>query len=187
MVAHDLAMDNGTTRLGIDIGRVIIDGSSHPSGDDTAFFKGGIENVRQTPVMPGAFDSITRLSELFDGRVWLVSKCGERVRERTREWLAHHRFFERTNIDAGHVRFCGQRPEKAIHCAELDITHFIDDRPDVLEALDGIVAWRYLFGAQRHHEVPRGALVATDWAAAEAGVRANFTRSAVRQVDPRCH
>ena len=62
-------MNNGTPRLGIDIGRVIIDGSSHPTGDDTAFFKGGIENALLTPAMPGAFESIARLSNLFEGRV----------------------------------------------------------------------------------------------------------------------
>jgi hypothetical protein len=30
----------GDYRLGIDIGRVLIDGSAHPAGGDTAFFAG---------------------------------------------------------------------------------------------------------------------------------------------------
>lgn len=165
-------MNTETPRLGIDIGRVIIDGSSHPTGDDTAFFKGGIDNALRTPAMPGAFASIARLAGLFEGRVWLVSKCGERVEARTRQWLVHHRFFERTAIDPGHLRFCRQRPEKAIHCAELEITHFIDDRPDVLEALDGIVAYRYLFGPQRA-AVLGGVIHCLDWEAAERAVVAS--------------
>jgi hypothetical protein len=47
------------------------------------------------------------------------------------------------------VRFCLQRPEKALHCRELGITHFIDDRTDVLEAMIGVVPNLYLFGPQR--------------------------------------
>jgi hypothetical protein len=162
-------MNTATPRLGIDIGRVIIDGSAHPSGDDTAFFKGGIDNALRTPAMRGAFESIARLAKLFEGQVWLVSKCGERVEARTRQWLDHHRFFERTAIDAGHLRFCRQRPEKAIHCAQLQITHFIDDRPDVLEALDGIVPHRYLFGPQRG-AAPGGVVHCPAWDVAERAV-----------------
>jgi hypothetical protein len=162
-------MNKEFPRLGVDIGRVIIDGSSHPTGDDTAFLKGGIENALRTPPMAGAFKSIARLSTLFDGQVWLVSKCGERVEVRTRQWLAYHRFFGRTNIDPERLRFCRQRPEKAIHCRELEITHFIDDRIDVLESLEGIVAHRYLFGPQRHG-VPGEFRHCVDWPAAERAV-----------------
>lgn len=163
-------MNNGIPRLGIDIGRVIIDGSSHPTGDDTAFFKGGIENALQTPAMAGAFDSITRLAALFDGRVWLVSKCGERVEARTREWLAHRRFFEQTNIDPEHLRFCRQRPEKAIHCAQVEITHFVDDRLDVLDVLADIVPHRYLFGPQRDRPQNDAIVATADWPAAESAI-----------------
>lgn len=163
-------MNNGTLRLGIDIGRVIIDGSSHPTGDDTAFFKGGIENALLTPAMPGAFESIARLSDLFEGRVWLISKCGERVAARSRQWLEHHRFFETTNIDPEHLRFCRHRPEKAIHCAELEITHFIDDRLDVLNALEGMVPYRYLFGSQSS-AAPVHVVHVENWLEAEAAVR----------------
>ena len=59
--------------------------------------------------------------------------------------------------------------QKAIHCAELQITHFIDDRPDVLEALDGIVAYRYLFGPQRA-AVPGGVIHCPDWESTERAV-----------------
>ena len=111
-------------RLGVDIGRVIIDGSGHPDGDDTAFLTGGPDQVLRTPAVAGAFEVLPRLVELFDGRVWLVSKCGEAVQRRTLRWLAHHEFYDRTGIPAEHVRFCRRRPDKAIHCAELGITQF---------------------------------------------------------------
>lgn len=130
-------------RLGIDIGRVIIDGSSGTG--DTSFFSGDTTAMLRTPAVPGAFEAITRLVRLFDGQAWLVSKCGPRVQRRSLEWLRHHRFFERTGIAEGNVRFCLQRPEKALRCAELGITHFVDDKPDVIAAIEGVVAYRYLF------------------------------------------
>ena len=130
-------------RLGIDIGRVIIDGSSGTG--DTSFFSGDTTAMLRTPAVPGAFEAITRLVRLFDGQAWLVSKCGPRVQQRSLEWLRHHRFFELTGIAEGNVRFCLQRPQKAIHCADLGITHFVDDKPDVIAAIEGVVAYRYLF------------------------------------------
>lgn len=133
-------------RLGVDIGRVIISGGS-PGGGDTQFFSGDAARMLATPPVAGAFETLARLVPRFE-QMWLVSKCGERVQRDTRQWLDHHRFFARTGIPADHVRFCLKRPEKAIHCAELGITHFIDDKLEVHEALRGVVPNRYLFGPQ---------------------------------------
>jgi hypothetical protein len=155
-------------RLGVDIGRVIIDGSSHPSGDDTAFFSGGMDEVLRTPPVDGVFAVLPALVARFGGRAWLISKCGERVQRRSLAWLEHHELYRRTGIPAGNVRFCRARPDKAIHCRELGITDFVDDRRDVLDALDGIVARRYLFGPQRR-PAPPGVTPVPDWpAVAEA-------------------
>ena len=60
--------------LGIDIGRVIIDGSSHPQGGDTAFFNGDEQTMLATPEMPDAVDVLAHLVPYFGGRVRLVSK-----------------------------------------------------------------------------------------------------------------
>ena len=70
------------------------------------------------------------------------------------QWFERHRFFERTGIDSRNVRFCLKRPEKALHCREIGITHFIDDRTDVLEAMIGVVPNLYLFGPQRAPVTP---------------------------------
>jgi len=51
-------------------------------------------------------------------------------------------------IQRANVRFCQERPQKAVHCRQLGITHFIDDREDVLAHLDGVVPFRLLFGPQ---------------------------------------
>lgn len=159
-------------RLGVDIGRVIIDGDHHPSGDDTAFLKGGPEEMLRTPPVDGALDTLARLVRLFGGRVWLVSVCGPRVQHRTRQWLLHNRVYQHTGIPPSHLRFCRRRPDKAGHCAELAISHFVDDRVDVLVALAGIVPHRYLFGPQSDAPVPPGVQHTPTWADAETAILA---------------
>lgn len=159
---------NPTPRLGIDIGRVIItpDDADHA---DTSFLQGSEQDALDTPPNEGAFDAIAELTRAFEGRVWLVSKCGPKIANRSRAWLAHHDFWSKTGIPDENLRFCRERREKAVHCADLRITHFIDDRRDVLRHLEGIVRWRFLFGPQTRPsegdviEVP-------DWAAAERAV-----------------
>lgn len=149
-------------RLGVDVGRVIIAGD----GPDTSFLGVSDDDAMRAPAMEGAFESLARLVALYEGRVWLVSKCGERVQQRTRRWLAHHGFFEATGLRQDRVRFCRERREKAPICAELRVTCFVDDREDVLAAMAGVVPTRILFGAH----AARGAEIvpAPDWATAEA-------------------
>lgn len=140
--------------IGIDVGRVIIS-PGDSSKPDTSFIGGSLEDALDTPPCDGMFDVMPALVERFEGRAWIVSKCGTRIQQRTLQWFEHHRFFERTGIPRGNVRFCLQRPQKALHCRELGITHFIDDRIDVLEPMAGIVPNRYLFGPQ-HRRTPVG-------------------------------
>ncbi|GAA3640934.1 hypothetical protein GCM10022223_70200 [Kineosporia mesophila] len=156
-------------RLGIDIGRVIIDGSAHPDGGDTAFFSGNESVMLATPEMAGAFAAIARLTELFEGRAWLVSKCGERVQQRSRRWLAAHDFHALTGIPPEHLRFCRERRDKRLHCLELGLTHFVDDRPDVHAAIADVVPHRYLFGPQGPR-VSSDATRVADWTETEAGI-----------------
>jgi hypothetical protein len=151
-------------RLGIDIGRVIIDGSAHPDGGDTAFFSGDEATMLATPEMADAIETIAALVPLFDGQAWLVSKCGPRVEARTLRWLAAHDFHRRTGIPPANVRFCRERADKRIHCEELGLTHFVDDRPDVHAAIRDVVTYQYLFGPQRAEAPPYVVPVLT-WAA----------------------
>lgn len=161
-------MNTQHPRLGVDIGRVIIGGGTVPGSSDTQFFSGDTARMLATPAVPGAFDTLARLVPRF-AQVWLVSKCGERVQRSTRQWLDHHDFAARTGIPRDNIRFCRRRPDKAVHCAELGITHFIDDKLDVHQALRGIVENRYLFGAQR---VPPPAWVrhTPTWSAVETEI-----------------
>jgi hypothetical protein len=160
-------------RLGIDIGRVIINGSANPCGGDTAFFTGDEPTMLATPEMPGALDAIARLVPRFEGRVWLVSKCGPRVQARTLRWLAAHDFHRRTGVRSQHVRFCRTRPDKRLHCEQLGLTHFVDDHPEVHAAILGTVEHQYFFGPQRRPVPPYGCHTPT-WSDVESLINASF-------------
>jgi hypothetical protein len=94
--------------------------------------------------MPGAIDAIARLvSGRFGERTHLVSKCGPAVAAKSLAWLDAQGFFERTGIARDNAHFCLTRQGKAPICGQLGITHFIDDRIDVLAWLT-TVPNRYL-------------------------------------------
>ena len=159
--------------LGIDIGRVII-GPVLGGRADTSFLGGSFERAMQTPPTEGCFETIARLVEAFDGHAYLVSKCGSSVQDKTWHWLRHHDFWHLTGMKPSKVRFCLTRPEKAGICAELGITHFIDDRVDIIESLEGIVGTRILFGEQEGGVLPPpGSVAAGDWAEVRSLVMAS--------------
>jgi hypothetical protein len=135
-------------RIGVDIGRVII----HGDGADTNFFAHDLDEAMRTPAVGGAFAGVATLVERFDGRVWLVSKCGPKIQARSLAWLDHHEFWAQTGVDRSNVRFCRERPEKAVHARRLGLTHFVDDRLDVLQHLVGLVDRLYLFGPQKRRD-----------------------------------
>lgn len=142
--------------IGIDIGRVLIAGD----GADTSFLGHDEDRAMRAPEMPGAIESITRLVEAFDGRVWLVSKCGPRVEARTRKWLVGKRFFERTGMSERNLRFCRERRDKAPIAVDLGLDRFVDDRADVLRSMRGLVPRLVLFGATTAEP---GMSAAPDW------------------------
>lgn len=150
-------------RIGIDIGRVIMapvkDGKA-----DTSFLSGSLERAMQTPPSPGAFDGVSALVDASGGQAWLISKAGANVQKKTKQWLREWDFYNKTGLQRGNLRFCLKRHEKAHHCRQLKINHFIDDRLDVLEHLQGIVPKLYLFGEQkRPEETPCWVTHLPDW------------------------
>jgi 5'(3')-deoxyribonucleotidase len=136
----------------VDVGGVIIDRVNDKS--DTSFFG---DRYLETTAVPGAFEALAILAKRFE--IYLVSKCGPRTARRTLEWLAHHRFFERTGIPPENVRFCRERIDKASICKELGITHFVDDLPEVLGYLK-TVPHRYLFNSK---EAMPGVVMVKSW------------------------
>ncbi len=126
--------------LGIDIGGVIIDRANEYS--DTSFFG---EKYLDSYAVRQSFGVIAQLvADRFGGRVYLVSKCGAATEKKTKKWLQHNQFFAKTGVRPEHVRFCRKRIDKAAICVELGVTHFVDDRLEVLSYLT-TVPHRFLF------------------------------------------
>jgi hypothetical protein len=161
-------------RLGIDIGGVIME------ADNDAFF-GPFGTYREQamlkiPELPGSVEAIGRLIQLFGTEnVWLVSKANKNSEAKSLRWLAHHNFYARTGLLKTHVYCCRVRPDKAAICDWLDIGYFVDDRPDVLTPMDGIVPHRYLFGPQLRWPVSlMGITMADNWRVAEKAIRSDL-------------
>lgn len=154
---------NITPRVGIDFGKVII--SPIKGGkSDTAFLSGNLSCAMQTPPGAGAFAGVRALVDLFAGQAWVVSKAGPSVQQKSTQWMRHWNFHEETGLPFNHLRFCRRRSEKAEHCTQLGITHFIDDRLDVLRHLRGVVPHLYLFGEQpRLNQVPDWVTPISEW------------------------
>lgn len=123
-------------RIGIDIGNVIIGGD----GEDTFFS----DNYLETPEVMGAKES---LEELWwqDHELHLVSKCGEKVENKTMGWLVVKEFIPSCVIPIHRIHFVRKRHLKAPMAQALELDIFIDDREDVLSHMEGIVAHRILF------------------------------------------
>lgn len=149
-------------RLGIDIGRVLMCPADDDGRPDTSFLTADEREALEVPPAPHMFEVVPRLVALFERRAWLVSKAGTRIERLTWRWLHHHRFFERTGLRQDRVRFCRRREDKRAHAVELGLTHFIDDRIDVLEHLQGAVEHLYLFGAQTE-AIPTWVRHVPDW------------------------
>ena len=115
-------------RLGIDIGGVI-----------SQFKNEGRKNGEflKSPPVKNATQVIAELVEYrFGPEVYLVSKCGYAMQRDTRLWLAAQHFYDRAGIAPDHVWFCLSRGEKADIAKVLELTHFIDDRLEILSYLD---------------------------------------------------
>lgn len=136
--------------LGIDIGNVITDGRRNDN-TDTAF-KGN--RYLETTSVPNAFEIIAELvQQRFKENVFLVSKAGEKTQKKTKEWLLYQGFYKATGIKPEQVFFCRERIDKAPICRDLGITHFIDDKLEVLGYLT-TVPNKFLFNP-REREVQR--------------------------------
>lgn len=152
-----------SNHLGIDFGKVII--SSVDTGSaDTAFLSGTMDQAIRTPPNPAAFETIKELVQTVDGCVWIISKASPPTQAKTRAWLKHWGFFETVGLSWDKLRFCLKRKDKVEHCRELRISHFIDDRLDVLDYLKSDVSHLYLFGPQpRDQTIPDWVKPVQDW------------------------
>ncbi|MDE2037931.1 MAG: hypothetical protein KGI69_01750 [Patescibacteria group bacterium] len=119
--------------LGVDIGNVIIDNRSV----DPEAKKVDEATYASFPPTRGVFEALKSLNSYFQGDVYLISKCTEWAQEQILLWLKDHDFYARTGIKPENVFFVRQRHEKDGVCRKLGLTHFIDDRLEVLGHMVG--------------------------------------------------
>lgn len=157
-----------TEALGVDIGGVVMDRIN--DNTDTSFFS---DRYLETTATPGVMAALARLvAERFGHLVHFVSKCGPNTERRTREWLAHHDVYRRTGIPEGNLHFCRRRREKAPIAEALGLTHFVDDRLEILGSLK-TVPNRFLFNPVEaevaRHKLHLGMVIRVEnWAEIEA-------------------
>lgn len=123
-------------KVGIDIGNVL---TTKDTDNPSAAFSNDPYQYLNAPQMEGAYDSVRELVEMFGTEnVYLVSKCGKKMQEKSAKWLKYQRFYEITGVQEENVFFCFKRHEKTPICEQLGINVFIDDRYTVLEHMVGL-------------------------------------------------
>lgn len=151
--------------IGIDVSGVIVE---RANGKTEMPLDGALLEV--APV-EGAFEAIARINcDIFEGRVFLISKCGSesRKKKKTLQWMDRLGFFQMTGIPPGQVFFCKKREEKAAIARKLKLTHFIDDRLETLGYLKRVVKNRFLFQGradeiQRYERHLKGIVRVESW------------------------
>jgi len=139
-----MSMRNPTPRaprLGIDFGRVIVDGSSE---GDTPFIGVPYDDALEALPVPWVVGSVRELVPLFK-ETWIISKASATVQRKTLGWLDRWDFWETTGIQPWSICFTLKREQKVEVAKRLSLTHFIDDRLDVLETMRGVVPHLYWF------------------------------------------
>ena len=123
------------------------------------------ERYLEVPLVPGVLGSLVRLRARFGSQVYLISTNIRRRREAL-EILDKHGILH--FVGRERVVMCETDAAKADTCRELGISHFVDDRLEVLELL-GTVARRYLFqsDAGASPALPANMLRVSSWSAIE--------------------
>jgi hypothetical protein len=151
-------------RLGVDIGGPIM------ASPNDLFFS---DRYLEVALVPGVLASLGRLRSRFGEHVYLISTNVGR-RPQALEILAKHRILEFVGRDR--VVMCDTDAEKAITCRDLGITHFVDDRIEVLDLL-ATVTRRYLFSSEgAGPSLPSNTVRVASWSAIERDLLAEVPR-----------
>lgn len=131
--------------LGVDLGNVIIDHMGF--GTTPEFFRSGDYNL--IPAVPGAINALQVLNHnRFQDRVFVIYNATDVADQKILHWLKSHDFFSRTGISPGKVRRTEHGRNKSSVCKLCHVTHFIDDRLEVLVHLLGSVDYLFLLRPQ---------------------------------------
>ncbi|QQS22818.1 hypothetical protein IPM19_04305 [bacterium] len=114
-------------RLGLDVGNVLVMATQQEALQDDFLLRKPTDN---------AFETIASLvqEKIFEPEnIFIISACGPDTEQKTKQWFRHHRIFHRVGIRSKNWYFVRHRSDKAPVCRALGITHFVDDRLDVLD------------------------------------------------------
>lgn len=89
--------------------------------------------------MPECMEVIARLRKQVKA-IYIVSRVTDEQSLRAYWFFNRNNFFEETGLTPNKVHFCYERRDKAPICERLGVTHFIDDRPEVVSHMgDSVV------------------------------------------------
>lgn len=129
--------------IGIDIGGVI---TLPPKGIDREDpFVG--KDYLLVPKVDDSFSVIAELVEKF--HVVIISKAGAVVQRKTNEWFEDQNFFQKTGLPHTRVFYTATRDEKTRVAIEHGVTHFIDDKLEVLGYMMGCIPNLFAFNTER--------------------------------------
>lgn len=147
--------------LGVDFGSTL----TNPDVPKGTFSSLTWEKLFSIKPFDGALQILTSLRPSFEG-IYLVSKCSLPSEANIRLWLNIHGFGD--IIPAENRFFCRERHGKLPICKRLGITHFVDDRREVLSTMGGIVSYLFRFGdrqdePERFNRPISGVREVSDW------------------------
>lgn len=145
-------------RLGIDIGGVIRAKATGPQSVEEYLVARPLTDVTRV---------ITAFVDIFGSEnIFIISRCPEYAEDTMVQWLDKQNFFTSIGFKRSNVYFCRERADKARIANQLKLTHFIDDRIDVLDAMKDIVVNRILFTGGSNHDntvIDNGIIVLDNW------------------------
>ena len=151
-------------KIGIDCGGVLLanynrsDGTSVPSKHSFLEF----------PTLRGAQDAVIKLVEIFgQENVHVVSQVSKRLESELAQWI-YVNFVDPSVLLEKNIHFCEEPSGKAPICSSLGLTHFVDNRMEILSFLSDIPNLFLLQPSQYEldgiqGEKPHVTYVAEDW------------------------
>ena len=119
--------------VGVDIGGVIIE---HVETSDVPMALLSASRYLEAAEVSNAMEGLACLVRRFQpANVWIVSKAGPEIQQRSLHWFEHHDVYDRTGLLRQNVVFVRKKRDKAAVINAKHITLMIDDSISVLRPI----------------------------------------------------
>ena len=136
----------GGPSVGVDFYGVIIDERNLTKSVDT-------DPVHSVDIyMKGVFESIQRLVEITDRRVWVIIGGSELRSSRGLDWLNKVDFYYKTGLEKKNVILYSKCKDKVEICRRLNINYFIGSQLHAIQLLQESIPYLFLFGEKERKE-----------------------------------